>query len=176
MVKKGFVLNVNFINTGKSSESNKKYRLDRASLNEFSSIIKELTSNIYSYQMTDSKISEILNDNGKKWKVYAFGDLKKNGVMGIESIVIYRLILSEKNYEIYNLYQIGSKLPKTDSTADVEKFMKDLNNTIVESMKELNLENKKRKIFYENIRESNILYNVYEGMESVKVKTFQNGL
>ena len=176
MVKKGFVLNVNFINTGKSSESNKKYRLDRASLNEFSSIIKELTSNIYSYQMTDLKISEILNDNGKKWKVYAFGDLKKNGVMGIESIIIYRLILSEKTYEIYNLYQIGSKLPKTDSIEDVEKFMKDLNNTIVDSMKELNLENKKRKIFYENIRESNILYNVYEGMESVKVKRFQNGL
>ena len=176
MVKKGFVLNVNFINTGKSSESNKKYRLDRASLNEFSSLIKELTSNIYSYQMTDSKIREILNDNGKKWKVYAFGDLKKNGVMGIESIVIYRLILLEKNYEIYNLYQIGSKLPKTDSIANVEKFMKDLNNTIVESMKELNLENKKRKIFYENIRESNILYNVYEGMESVKVKRFGNGL
>ena len=43
-------------------------------------------------------------------------------------------------------------------------------------MKELNLENKKRKIFYENIRESNILYNVYEGMEFVKVKRFENGL
>tara|TARA_R110001599_G_scaffold341753_2_gene563010 strand:+ start:1383 stop:2672 length:1290 start_codon:yes stop_codon:yes gene_type:complete len=182
MVKKGFVLNVNFINTGKSSESNKEYRLDRASLNEFSSLIKELTSNIYSYQMTDSKIREILNDNGKKWKVYAFGDLKKNGVMGIESIVIYRLILSEKTYEIYNLYQIGSKLPKTDSIANVEKFMKDLNNTIVDSMKELNIENKKRKIFYENIRESNILYNVYDNIQSenkkeiVKVKRFKNGI
>ena len=182
MVKKGFVLNVNFINTGKSSESNKEYRLDRASLNEFSSLIKELTSNIYSYQMTDSKIREILNDNGKKWKVYAFGDLKKNGVMGIESIVIYRLILSEKTYEIYNLYQIGSKLPKTDSIANVEKFMKDLNNTIVDSMKELNIENKKRKIFYENIRESNILYNVYDNIQSenkkeiVKVKRFKNGM
>tara|TARA_R110001592_G_scaffold235218_3_gene493178 strand:- start:1162 stop:2451 length:1290 start_codon:yes stop_codon:yes gene_type:complete len=182
MVKKGFVLNVNFINTGKSSESNKEYRLDRASLNEFSSLIKELTSNIYSYQMTDSKIREILNDNGKKWKVYAFGDLKKNGVMGIESIVIYRLILSEKTYEIYNLYQIGSKLPKTDSIANVEKFMNDLNNTIVDSMKELNIENKKRKIFYENIRESNILYNVYDNIQSenkkeiVKVKRFKNGI
>lgn len=182
MVKKGFVLNVNFINTGKSSESNKEYRLDRASLNEFSSLIKELTSNIYSYQMTDSKIREILNDNGKKWKVYAFGDLKKNGVMGIESIVIYRLILSEKTYEIYNLYQIGSKLPKTDSIANVEKFMNDLNNTIVDSMKELNIENKKRKIFYENIRESNILYNVYDNIQSenkkeiVKVKRFKNGM
>lgn len=132
--------------------------------------------------MTDSKIREILNDNGKKWKVYAFGDLKKNGVMGIESIVIYRLILSEKTYEIYNLYQIGSKLPKTDSIANVEKFMNDLNNTIVDSMKELNIENKKRKIFYENIRESNILYNVYDNIQSenkkeiVKVKRFKNGI
>ena len=73
MVKKGFVLNVNFINTSKSSESNKKYRLDRASLNEFLPLIKELTSNIYSYQMTDSKIREILNDNGKNGKFMHLG-------------------------------------------------------------------------------------------------------
>ena len=182
MVKKRFGLNVNFINTGKGSVSNDDYRLYTPSLDDFSLLIKKLTSNIYSYEMTDAKIREILNDNGKKWKVYAFGNLKTNGVMGIESIIIYRLILSEKTYEIYNLYQIGSKFPKSDSKTDVVKFMMVLNKTIVDSMKELNLQNKKRKIFYENIRESNILYNVYDNIQSenkkeiVKVKRFKNGI
>lgn len=82
----------------------------------------------------------------------------------VESIIIYRITVSAKEYKIYNLYQIGAIPPKSESDTDVDNFIKVLNETIIDSMKEINKDDKKRKIFYENIRQSNVLYSVYYDM------------
>ena len=58
------MLNVNFINTGKIDFDGDIYKDDK-DLNNWVELIKTLTGNIYSFEMTDYKIREILKDGGK---------------------------------------------------------------------------------------------------------------
>ena len=182
------MLNVDFINTGEIEYDEDSYR-DKKDINNWMMTIKNLVKNIYTYEMSDAKIREILMDDGKNWKVYAFAkgieknnsdEDKKNTIL-VESIIIYRITVSAKEYKIYNLYQIGAIPPKSESDTDVDNFIKVLNETIIDSMKEINKDDKKRKIFYENIRQSNVLYSVYYDMltkkrkEEIKIKMVQNG-
>ncbi len=178
------MLNVNFINTGKIDFDGDIYKNDK-DLNNWVELIKNLTGNIYSFQMTDYKIKEILRDDGKLWKVYAFAKAieNKDGDKGIvtQSIVIYKLMSSEKGYQIYNIYQIGAVAPKSDSDKALNKFLEKIDESILSSMLEIKDSSKKRIIFYENIRESNVLYKVYDDMETdsekenLIVKMVENG-
>ena len=178
------MLNVNFINTGKIDFDGDIYKDDK-DLNNWVELIKTLTGNIYSFEMTDYKIREILKDDGKLWKVYAFAKAieNKKGDKGIvtQSVVIYKLISSEKGYQIYNIYQIGTVAPKSDSDKALNKFLEKIQQAILSSMLEIKESSKKRIIFYENIRESNVLYKVYDDMENdsekenLIVKMVENG-
>jgi len=178
------MLNVNFINTGEVDFDGDIYKSNN-DLNNWAELIKALTGNIYSFEITDSKIREILKDDGKLWKVYAFAKAieNKDGDKGIvtQSIVIYKLMSSEKGYQIYNIYQIGAVSPKSDSDEALNRFLERLNNSILSSMLEIKESSKKRIIFYENIRESNVLYKVYDDMETESeeenliVKIIENG-
>ena len=178
------MLNVNFINTGKIDFDGDIYKDDK-DLNNWVELIKTLTGNIYSFEMTDYKIREILKDDGKLWKVYAFAKAieNKKGDKGIvtQSVVIYKLISSEKGYQIYNIYQIGTVAPKSDSDKALNKFLEKIQQAILSSMLEIKESSKKRIIFYENIRESNVLYKVYDDMETdsekenLIVKMVENG-
>ena len=178
------MLNVNFINTGKIDFDGDIYKDDK-DLNNWVELIKTLTGNIYSFEMKDYKIREILKDDGKLWKVYAFAKAieNKQGDKGIvtQSIVIYKLIASEKGYQIYNIYQIGTVAPKSDSDEVLNKFLEKIQQAIISSMLEIKESSKKRIIFYENIRESNVLYKVYDDMETdsekdnLIVKMIENG-
>ena len=71
------MLNVNFINTGEIDFDGDIYKDDK-DLNNWVQLIKTLTGNIYSFQMADFKIREILKDDGKLWKVYAFSKAIEN--------------------------------------------------------------------------------------------------
>lgn len=178
------MLNVNFINTGKIDFDGDIYKDDK-DLNNWVELIKTLTGNIYSFEMKDYKIREILKDDGKLWKVYAFAKAieNKDGDKGIvtQSIVIYKLIASEKGYQIYNIYQIGTVAPKSDSDRALNKFLEKIQQVIFSSMLDIKESSKKRIIFYENIRESNVLYKVYDDMETdsekdnLIVKMIENG-
>ena len=178
------MLNVNFINTGEVDFDGDIYKDDEA-LNNWIELIKKLTGNIYSFKTSDFKIREILKDDGKLWKVYAFAKAINNedGEKGIvtQSIVIYKLMASEKGYQIYNLYQIGAVAPKSDSDEALNRFMEKIDESILSSMLEIKESSKKRIIFYENIRESNVLYKVYDDMETESekenliVKMIENG-
>jgi ribosomal protein S18 acetylase RimI-like enzyme len=178
------MLNVNFINTGKIDFDGDIYKDDK-DLNNWVELIKTLTANIYSFQMTDFKIREILKDDGKLWKVYAFAKAieDKDGNKGIvtQSIIIYKLTTSEKGYQIYNLFQVGAVAPKSDSDRALDRFMEKIKSSILTSMLEIKDSSKKRIIFYENIRESNVLYKVYDDMETdsnqenIIIKMVDNG-
>jgi len=178
------MLNVNFINTGEIDFDGDIYKDDK-DLNNWVQLIKTLTGNIYSFQMADFKIREILKDDGKLWKVYAFAKAieNKDGEKGIvtQSIVIYKLMSSEKGYQIYNINQIGAVAPKSDSDKALNKFLENINESILSSLLEIKESSKKRIIFYENIRESNVLYKVYDDMETdseqenLIVKMIENG-
>ena len=183
------MLNIDFINIGeidfdieyKSSEN----------IDYWTKLIKKLTNNIYSYQMNDYKIQEILKDDSKnnKWKVYAFAEaiVKDDGqgvtekFLFVQSIIIYRLVKSGKNYDIYNIYQIGCVDSGEESDEEIANLEKRIYTTILTSMTNLQDDVKKHIIFYENIRESNILYKVYHDMESnsnaesIIVKMMDNG-
>jgi len=178
------MLNVNFINTGEVDFDGDIYK-DDEDLNNWVELIKKLTGNIYSFKMSDFKIREILKDDGKLWKVYAFAKAieNKDGDKGVvtQSIVIYKLIASEKGYQIYNLFQIGAVAPKSDSDEALNRFLEKIDESILTSMLEIKESSKKRIIFYENIRESNVLYKVYDDMETESekenliVKMIENG-
>ncbi|MBT4113774.1 MAG: GNAT family N-acetyltransferase [Flavobacteriaceae bacterium] len=178
------MLNVNFINTGEVDFDGDIYKDDEA-LNNWIELIKKLTGNIYSFKTSDFKIREILKDDGKLWKVYAFAKAINNedGEKGIvtQSIVIYKLMASEKGYQIYNLYQIGAVAPKFYKDEALNRFMEKIDESILSSMLEIKESSKKRIIFYENIRESNVLYKVYDDMETESekenliVKMIENG-
>lgn len=178
------MLNINFINTGEVDFDGDIYKDDK-DLKNWVELIKKLTGNIYSFQMTDIKIREILKDDGKLWKVYAFAKAieNKDGDKGIftQSIVIYKLMASEKAYQIYNIFQIGTVAPKSDSDKALNNFIENLKTSILNSMKEVKQDSKKRIIFYENIRESNVLYKVYDDIETdseeenIIVKMVENG-
>ena len=178
------MLNINFINTSKIDFDEDIYKSAK-DLDKWVSIIKKLTKNVYTFQMSDLKIKQILQDDGNSWKVYVFVKAIENNEVGqgilTQSIVIYRLMASEKSYQIYNLYQIGAVQPKSDSDKDIDKFIDNLKSTILKSMTEITKSSKKRMIFYENIRESNVLYQVYDDMESdsekdnLIVKMIENG-
>ena len=147
------MLNVDFINTGEIEYDEDSYR-DKKDINNWMMTIKNLVKNIYTYEMSDAKIREILMDDGKNWKVYAFAkgieknnsDEDKKNMILVESIIIYRITVSAKEYKIYNLYQIGAIPPKSESDTDIDNFIKVLNETIIDSMKEINKDDKKRKI------------------------------
>tara|TARA_B100001094_G_scaffold297414_1_gene320471 strand:- start:12141 stop:13427 length:1287 start_codon:yes stop_codon:yes gene_type:complete len=178
------MLNVNFINTGEVDFDGDIYKDDEA-LNNWVELIKKLTGNIYSFNMNDFKIREILKDDGKLWKVYVFAKAieNKDGDKGVvtQSIVIYKLMASEKGYQIYNLYQIGAVAPKSDSDEALNRFLEKIEESILSSLLEIKESSKKRIIFYENIRESNVLYKVYDDMETESekenliVKMIENG-
>ena len=180
------MLNVNLINIGEIPFEEKSY-LHSTQLSRWVNTIKRLTKSIYTYQVNDYKLRAILQDNGKKWKTYAFvyveehegDDGKINKILVVNSIIIYRVVQTGKKYDIYNIYQIGCLHKGDGSDEDIEHLEKTIGDTILESMKIVNKD--KRIIFYENIRETNVLYKVYHDMakmaapKPVFVQMVENG-
>lgn len=163
------MLNVNFINIGEIPFEEKSY-LHSTQLPNWMNTIKRLTKSIYTYQVNDYKLKEILQDDGKKWKTYAFvyieeheGDGGKiSKILVVNSLIIYRVVQTEKEYDIYNIYQIGCLHSGDGSDEDITHLEKTIADTVLESMKVVSKD--KRIIFYENIRETNVLYKVYHDM------------
>lgn len=180
------MLNVNFINIGEIPFEEKSY-LHSTQLLRWVNTIKRLTKSIYTYQVNDYKLRAILQDDGKKWKTYAFvyveesegDDGKINKILVVNSIIIYRVVQTGKKYDIYNIYQIGCLHKGDGSDEDIEHLEKTIADTILESMKVVSKD--RRIIFYENIRETNVLYKVYHDMakmaapKPVSVQIVENG-